>query len=46
MNIILLLTAIGIVALYKIYLNSDKRISANIILENVYLHILLGLIFQ
>jgi FtsH-binding integral membrane protein len=44
MNIILLLTAIAIIALYKIYLNSDKSLSANIILENVYLHILLGLI--
>jgi FtsH-binding integral membrane protein len=46
MNIILLLTAIGILALYKIYINSDKRLSANIILENVYLHILLGLILS
>ena len=46
MNIILLLTAIGIIALYKIYVNSSKRISSNVILENVYLHILLGLILS
>jgi len=46
MNIILLLTAIGILALYKIYINLDKKISANLILENVYLHILFGLILS
>jgi FtsH-binding integral membrane protein len=46
MNIILLLTFIGIISLYKIYVNSNKNISANLILENVYIHILLGLIIS
>jgi FtsH-binding integral membrane protein len=46
MNFIILLTAIGILTLYKIYINSNKYISSNLILENVYLHILLGLILS
>lgn len=44
MNIILLLTFIGIFALYKIYLNSSKEVTANLIVENTYTYLLLGLI--
>lgn len=44
MNIILLLTFIGIFALYKIYLNSSKEVTTNLIVENTYTYLLLGLI--
>ena len=44
--IIILLTAIAILSLYKIYVNSKHSVSAGVILENVYLHILLGLILS
>jgi FtsH-binding integral membrane protein len=46
MNTILLLTFVGILALYKIYLNSDKKITASLILENTYTYLLLGLIIS
>lgn len=46
MNTIYLLTFIGILALYKIYVNSDKQVTANLIIDNVYTYLLLGLIIS
>jgi FtsH-binding integral membrane protein len=46
MKFILLLTFLGVLTLYKIYLNSDKNITAKLILDNTYTYLLLGLIIS